>query len=60
MAWGVAWTGLTLCTFAFFDLFDRYRWREEDWFNFTVIWLLPIFGGWLATRLVRWAAAGSR
>jgi len=45
MAWGVAWTGLTLCTFAFFDPFDRYRWREEDWFNFTVIWLLPIFGG---------------
>ncbi len=63
MAWGVVWTGLTLCAFAFFDPFHRYRinnWRDDDWFSFAAIWFLPIIGGWLTTRLVRWVAAGTR
>lgn len=60
MAWAVVWTGFTLCAFAFFDPFGRYRWRVDEWLSFAATWMLPILGGWLVTRLVRWVGAGRR
>lgn len=63
MAWGIVWTVIILIGFAAFDPFDRYRlsnWQQADWLSFIFLWAGPIVGGWGATKLVTWVAAGRR
>lgn len=63
LAWGAMWSAFTVIAFALFDPFGRYSfhsWLPRHLMWFAVIWIGPIAGGWLVTRLVRWVANGRR
>jgi hypothetical protein len=63
IAWGAVWTGVIVIAFTLFDPLGRYAfryWQPNDLLSLAVVWIGPIIGGWIVTRLLAWVASGRR
>ncbi len=63
IAWAVVWTMIAFVGIGFIDFVSRssfYWWKVEDYVRALMIWLGPIVGGWVISKLVRWVMRGAR
>ena len=63
IAWAATWTtafAVLILTLGPFWRDSRYWYLERDWLATALWWLVPIIGGFVASRMVAWIAKGTR